>query len=129
MPRAFGVMYTSPFPCSLVRDNAGNLIAMHKRAVVSGAAADLSTFISGGYPTWTQPGALTEPLAVPGGVVLSVESGTLMVTLDGTSVPTATLGTLVPVWPATLTVIGSVTGLIKAFSTSGTVNVQCYFLP
>lgn len=133
MPRALGVMYSSPFPCAKIIDGAGSTVAMHKRAIVSGAAADLSTFITGGYPSWVTKGREALLVQQVGGVQLSVEAsqvGGLMVTVDGTSTPSATLGLLVPVAPATLTLIGNLNdGIVKVFSTAGTVNVQCLFLP
>lgn len=103
----------------------------HKRAVVTGAAANLDTFISGGYP------AGTAGSVGPSAVLLQTEAAsaanTVYVTFDGSSVPSATLGFAVPVAPSFLRIPfragfkPSSTTPIKAFASAGTVNVQCYF--
>lgn len=132
MPRAQGVVYTSPFPTVPIIGVAGNTIVMHARAVIAGAAADLASFISGGYPSWQGRDMGTGVPSVPGGIIISVEpgqAGGVMLTMDGTSVPSAVLGMLVPVAPAQLTIIGNIVpGVIQAFSTSGTVNCQILYL-
>jgi len=132
MPRAQGVVFTSPSPTVPIIGVAGNTIVMHAQAVITGAAADLASFISGGYPSWQGRDMGTGVPSVPGGLIISVEpgqAGGVMLTMDGTSVPSAVLGMLVPVAPAQLTIIGNIVpGVIQAFSTSGTVNCQILYL-
>ena len=134
--RGQGLVYTAPAPVTVVTDaQTGSVVAMHKRATVTGTAAELGTFISGGIPSWWA--GPTDTLKVkPMGVMLFVEagsSGNVFITIDGTSTPVAdgSLGILVPVAPGSLTMTGAdvINGNIKAVASVNPTYVQCVFFP
>lgn len=131
MPAGKFATYTIPYPISFVRTPAAALVAMHKLATVTGTAAELSTFISGGLPSWWEGTNLRYPTAVQMWVQ-SGESGSVFVTLDGTSTPLANglCGMLVPQAPSFLMVTAPdlAAGIIKAVST-GSIAMQCFFMP
>lgn len=107
-------------------------IRFHKRAVVTGAAGTLDSFISGGVPLyrWDERHTAKAPFAVDLAVESASSATKVYVTYDGGTSPevSATLGFEIPVTPAAplhLAVQNLATS-IRLFS-AGTCNVQCYF--
>ena len=99
-------------------------VASHKRAAITGAAAGLDTFISGGIPTING--------RRPDAVYIGLEAGSAStyVTWDGQSTPSATLGFLLPVQPSYLYLPMASEiqdGVIKVFASAGTIYAQCKF--
>jgi len=109
--------------------------AQHKRATVTGAAALLSAYISGGLPKTISGGSAIGPSQNPSVAYLQAESantGTVYVTWDGQSTPlaNATLGFVVPTAPAFLRIPGrECVAAIKCIASTGTQYLQCYFEP
>ena len=119
--------YVDSAPISLAPSSQ----AFHKRAIVTGSAAGLGTFIATtGIPSFVDP---TDPSRkyLPFMVQLQAEEGTgkCYITFDGQTTPTATLGFLVPTAPSIMDVpcpAGLQADTIKVFSPT-TANVQCFF--
>lgn len=101
--------------------------ALHLRAVVTGAAAAIGTFISGGLPSWNDQ--TTGPVHALKGVILQAESAQATVCyfrMDG-GTASATAGFLVPAAPNSIEITGAdVVPVISLFCPAGTCNVQVY---
>ena len=104
----------------------------HFRLSITGAAALLSTYITGGLPMWAVSKTETRS---PSAVLLSQEaasSGSVYVTWDGQTTPLANgqLGFAIPTAPNFMRIPGrDVLKVLKIIASGTTQYVQAYFEP
>jgi hypothetical protein len=106
--------------------------AQHARATVTGAAALLSAYITGGFPKNPATPIAGQPTQGPSIAYLQAEAantGSVYVTWDGSSTPLANaqLGFLVPTAPAYLRIPGrDCVAAIKCIASTGSQYLQVF---